>query len=77
VRSPSVSRPEQSRNVGERGAAFVEWWATFDCAADEGERWTRYFACEGFAKWLGALREFIRNGGEGAERNGSAELRVR
>jgi hypothetical protein len=42
------------------GAAFVEWWATFDCAAGERERWTRHFEREGFAKWLGALREFMR-----------------
>ncbi|HJY76167.1 MAG TPA: SRPBCC family protein [Burkholderiales bacterium] len=39
--------------------AFVEWWATFDCAADEYDRWTRHFAHEGFAKWLAALREFM------------------
>jgi hypothetical protein len=46
--------------VVESGAAFVEWWATFDCAADERERWTAYFARDGFAKWLGALRDFMR-----------------
>jgi hypothetical protein len=34
--------------------AFVEWWATFDCA--EPERWTTYFRDEGFARWLAALR---------------------
>jgi hypothetical protein len=37
--------------------AFVEWWATFDCA--EPERWTAYFRDEGFARWLGALRRAI------------------
>ena len=45
--------------VVETDAAFVEWWATFDCAAEERERWTRYFARDGFAKWLGALRAFM------------------
>jgi hypothetical protein len=39
--------------------AFVEWWATFDCAADELERWTSYFRDEGFARWLQALRRTI------------------
>ena len=48
--------------VVESGAAFVEWWATFDCAAQERERWTNYFEREGFARWLGALRAFLRNG---------------
>jgi Polyketide cyclase / dehydrase and lipid transport len=46
--------------VVESGAAFVEWWATFDCAAEERERWTHYFERDGFAKWLGALRAFMR-----------------
>ena len=39
--------------------AFIEWWATFDCAADERERWTSYFTHDGFAKWLQALRSFV------------------
>ena len=39
--------------------AFVEWWATFDCAAEEADRWTNHFASEGFAKWLSALRQFM------------------
>lgn len=39
--------------------AFVEWQATFDCAADEYDRWTRHFENEGFAKWLAALRRFM------------------
>jgi hypothetical protein len=46
--------------VAESNAAFVEWWADFDCAADECERWTEYFEKEGFAKWLAALRRFMR-----------------
>jgi hypothetical protein len=36
--------------------AFVEWWATFDCAADEHDHWTDYFANSGFRVWLLALR---------------------
>ncbi len=46
--------------VVENGTAFVEWWATFDCAAAERDRWTRYFERDGFAKWLAALRAFMR-----------------
>ncbi len=45
--------------VVETGQAFVEWWASFDCAADEVERWTGHFEKNGFAVWLGALREFM------------------
>jgi hypothetical protein len=46
--------------VVETGEAFVEWSATFDCLdAAETDEWTRYFAQEGFAKWLAALRDFM------------------
>jgi hypothetical protein len=45
--------------VVESHRAFVEWSATFDCAADEYDRWTRHFEKEGFAKWLSALRGFM------------------
>ncbi len=38
---------------GER--SFVEWWATFDCAAEEYDHWTGFFA-RSFAGWLGSLR---------------------
>lgn len=38
--------------------AFVEWWATFDCALEWRSRWTAHFANEGFAKWLSALKAF-------------------
>ena len=38
--------------------AFVEWWATFDCAPEEYDRWVNHFAKEGFAKWLAALKSF-------------------
>jgi hypothetical protein len=45
--------------VVESQKAFVEWWATFDCAAEEQERWTTHLEHEGFAKWLSALRRFM------------------
>lgn len=45
--------------IVEANQAFVEWWATFDCAAEERERWIRYFETEGFARWLAALRRFM------------------
>jgi len=48
--------------IVEGGKAFVEWWATFDCAAEEYNHWTSYFEKEGFAKWLGALRVFMAAG---------------
>jgi Polyketide cyclase / dehydrase and lipid transport len=43
--------------VVETDKAFVEWSATFDCAGEECERWTKYFENEGFARWLAALRK--------------------
>jgi len=48
------------------GASFVEWWATFDGAAEERDKWVRSFEQEGFAKWLAALRQFMSNGGRHA-----------
>jgi hypothetical protein len=39
--------------------AFVEWWATFDCATDEYDHWTAFFVNEGFAKWLRSLRDHL------------------
>lgn len=39
--------------------AFVEWWATFNCAPEEHERWTNHFEKQGFAKWLASLRDFM------------------
>jgi len=54
--------------VVESDAAFVEWWATFDCAAEERERWTRYFERDGFAKWLGALRAFLQRTPRGEQK---------
>ena len=42
--------------VVEDDRTFVEWWATFDCAAEEVQRWRHHLEHEGFAKWLRALR---------------------
>ena len=50
-------------SIVETNKAFVEWWATFDCAADEYDRWTKHFKKEGFAKWLAALRRFMQTKG--------------
>ena len=51
--------------VVESGKAFVEWWATFDCAAEDYERWTGHFRDEGFARWLAALRQFMATARDG------------
>jgi hypothetical protein len=45
--------------VVDNNQAFVEWWATFDCAAEESDRWVGFFAQEGFAKWLASLSHFM------------------
>lgn len=42
-----------------RRQGIIEWGATFDCAPAERDRWTRYFEEEGFAVWLGSLREHL------------------
>jgi hypothetical protein len=42
--------------------AFVEWWATFDCATEDYDRLINHFEKAGFAVWLGALREFMARG---------------
>ena len=42
--------------VAEDDRAFVEWWATFDCAEADCERWSEFFTRQGFAVWLAALR---------------------
>ncbi len=39
--------------------AFVEWWATFDCAIGEDDHWTAYFARGVFAKGLRSLRAHL------------------
>jgi ribosome-associated toxin RatA of RatAB toxin-antitoxin module len=38
--------------------AFVEWWASFDCAADDLDHWTTFYA-QSFATWLGSLRAHL------------------
>ena len=43
----------------ETNRAFVQWSATFDCAEDATEHWTRFFAFEGFAVWLASLRKVM------------------
>jgi Polyketide cyclase / dehydrase and lipid transport len=47
----------------EHNRSFVEWWAAFDCAADEREKWVNHFESNGFAKWLDALRDFMARDG--------------
>jgi hypothetical protein len=37
---------------------FVEWWATFDCAADEEDHWIAFFNGS-FTNWLQSLRDHI------------------
>jgi hypothetical protein len=39
--------------------ALVEWWGTFDCAADERDCWVEHFERQGFAKWLATLDRFM------------------
>jgi hypothetical protein len=41
--------------IADGGRAFVEWWVTFDCAAEERDHWTAFFA-RSFAGWLESLR---------------------
>jgi hypothetical protein len=38
--------------------AFVEWWVTFDCAENERDHWTAFFA-RSFAGWLESLRRHL------------------
>ena len=38
--------------------AFVEWWASFDCAPDEYDRWTTFYE-RSFAQWLESLRAHL------------------
>ena len=38
--------------------AFVEWWATFDCAAGERDERTAFFSAA-FAGWLESLRRSL------------------
>ncbi len=48
--------------VIESGKAFVEWWATFDCASEDRAAMIDRFENQGFAVWLGALRKFMATG---------------
>ena len=45
--------------VTERGQAFIDWWATFDCATGDDDRMIDQFENKGFAVWLAALRKFM------------------
>ncbi|WP_163506238.1 SRPBCC family protein [Fodinicola acaciae] len=45
--------------ITDSGRAFVEWWATFDCADHERQRWTDHFERNGFAVWLESLRSYL------------------
>lgn len=44
--------------VIDTGRAFVEWWATFDCAADR-DKIVKQLETSGFTVWLGALRQYM------------------
>jgi hypothetical protein len=48
--------------VVDTNRAFVEWWATFDCASEDRDRLIRHFEHAGFAVWLGGLRRFMERG---------------
>jgi len=45
--------------VVETNQAFVEWWATFDCAPQDYQRLIAHFERRGFAVWLRGLRQFL------------------
>jgi hypothetical protein len=45
--------------VAETNQAFVEWWATFDCAPQDHPRLITHFERAGFAVWLQGLRQFL------------------
>lgn len=51
--------------VTDGARAFVEWWATFDCAAEERARLVTQFEGTSFPLWLGALRRFMGEAGLG------------
>jgi len=44
--------------VTDSGQSFIEWWVTFDCAWDERDHWTEFFATS-FAGWLTSLRKHM------------------
>jgi polyketide cyclase/dehydrase/lipid transport protein len=45
--------------VVDTSQAFVEWWATFDCAPEDHDSMIEQFERGGFAVWLRALRQFM------------------
>ncbi len=42
--------------------AFVEWWATFECAESERGHWAGHFDERGFARWPASLRGHLQPG---------------
>jgi hypothetical protein len=47
--------------VTEDNRAFVEWWATFDCAPERQDEWTVFFR-DSFGRWLSSLRRHLESG---------------
>lgn len=45
--------------VTDTDRAFVEWWAEFDCEADQLEHWQGFFAAEVFTPALDSLRTTV------------------
>jgi hypothetical protein len=52
--------------VIELNRAFVEWWANFDCAAEDRDRLIDQFEQGGLKVWLGELRRFMDGGSKQA-----------
>src|SRR5262245_9656604 len=48
--------------VVDDGRAFVEWWATFDCEAEQREDRVALFR-DAFGRWLGSLRRHLERRG--------------
>ena len=48
--------------------AFVEWWATFDCAPEQSEAIAGQLETGGFAKWLAALKTYLAHAAEARTR---------
>lgn len=59
--------------------SFVEWWASFDCAPEERDKWTVFFEKDGFARWLAALADYMGSNGAPARiaSAGGGERRLR
>lgn len=43
--------------VTDGGRSFVEWWTTFDCAADEYDHWVGFFAGQIFQSGFEELKK--------------------